>query len=300
MRKVQNDEGVLILDNTVIAQPYSKVNEVVNYHYDHAHGSIVKGVNLLTLLVQYGDVNFPVGFETVIKDQIYIKRNKHGRDIMGRKSRYTINELACTLVKQALANAIPFKYILGDSWFASKGNIKFFHKHKLKFILGIPANRLVALNFSDSKTGQHQKLQDLELNDGESRRVYLKDILFPVVVTRKVFKNGDDSEGKLYLVTNDLTLMGGHTYDSYQRRWDIEVYHRSLKQNASVGKSPTRVRRTQLNHICLSLIAFAKLEKLKISSDSHHYTIKRRLLITANQASYRELQKLRSKLKMTP
>ena len=299
VRLAQNSNGVLILDNSIIAKPYSEVNELINYHYDHAVGDIVKGINLLTALVQYDEMSFPVGFETGIKDQICIKENKNGKEIMGRKSRYTLNQLACSLVKQALLNGIKFTHILGDIWFASKDNLRFFHKHKLKFVLGISSNRLVATSLSDVKSGQYQQLKDLELNDGESRKVYLKDILFPVVVTRKVFKNGDESKGELYLVTNDLTLEGDHIYDFYQRRWNVEVYHRSIKQNSSAGKSPTKVKQTQLNHVCLSLIAFSKLEKLKLKSDKNHYALKRQLLIAANQASYRELLSMRKKLKMT-
>ena len=40
-----NDEGFLIVDNSVIHKSYSKVNEIVNYHYDHAVGKPVKCKN---------------------------------------------------------------------------------------------------------------------------------------------------------------------------------------------------------------------------------------------------------------
>ena len=87
--------------------------------------------------------------------------------------------------------------------------------------------------------------------------------------------------------------MGDHTYEIYQRRWKIEEYHRSIKQNASICKSPTKIKRTQLNHLCLSLLAYSELEQLKVDTAQHHYALKRRMLIAANQASYLELQKLK-------
>ena len=33
-----------------------------------------------------------------------------------------------------------------------------------------------------------------------------------------------------------------------QERWQVEVYHKSLKQNASLACSPTRTKTTQGNH----------------------------------------------------
>ena len=97
----------------------------------------------------------------------------------------------------------------------------------------------------DYKSKNYVHLSTLELKDGESRRIYLKDIKYPPVITYKVFKNEDASTGKLYLVTNELELSGDCIYKIYQRRWSIETYHRSLKQNTSLGKSPTSVKKTQ-------------------------------------------------------
>ena len=55
-------------------------------------------MNLLTALVRYNDITIPVGFEMIIKDQICIKKNKNGQEIMVRKSRDSINDLARNLV----------------------------------------------------------------------------------------------------------------------------------------------------------------------------------------------------------
>lgn len=83
-------------------------------------------------------------------------------------------------------------------------------------------------------------------------------------------------------------------YEVYQKRWKIEEFHQSIKQNASLEKSPTKIVRTQLNHIFCSFMAFCKLEVLKIKSAMNHFAIKRKLLLKANIASLDELRKLRS------
>jgi len=294
IRKVQNNDGVLILDNTICHKPYSQMNEIICYHYDHAEGRAVRGVNLLTAMVKYGDILFPIGYEIINKDQIGVKKNEKGQEKMHFYSRYTLNELARGLVQQALHNHAKFKYILGDCWFASKENILYFHKQKCKFILGIPSNRLVAVNRKDAKAKTYTRLDELGLNDGQARKVYLKNISFPVVVTRKVFKDGDAVQGEIYLVTNDLSLLGGCAYIIYQRRWSIETYHRSLKQNTSLTQSPTSTQKTQANHIGLSLLAYSRLEKLKMAQKNNHYAIKQKLLIAANQASYKAYMDMKS------
>ena len=129
-------------------------------------------------------------------------------------------------------------------------------------------------------------------------KVYIKDINYSLVVTRQVFKNGDKPTGEIYLITNDLNLQSSHIEEIYQKRWNIETYHRSLKQNVSLAKSPTSVITTQLNHIGLSIGAFIELEKLKLASNKNHYALKRKMLVAANQASYREIIKMKNTLKI--
>ena len=56
----------------------------------------------------------------------------------------------------------------------------------------------------------------------------------------------------LYLVTSDQSLCSSEIQTVYQKRWKIEVYHKSLKSNASFPKSPARTVRTQSNHFLLA------------------------------------------------
>jgi len=86
-------------------------------------------------------------------------------------------------------------------------------------------------------------------------------------------------------------------YDIYQKRWRIEEYHKSIKQNTSLEKSPTKVVRSQRNHIFASIIAYCKLEFLKMKTAMNHFALKYKLIIKANQTAYNELQKMR---KMQP
>ena len=85
-----------------------------------------------------------------------------------------------------------------------------------------------------------------------------------------------------------------HLYEVYQKRWRIEEYHKSIKQNASLEKSPTKKVKTQSNHMFASLIAYCKLEMLKIKTKLNHFAIKYKLILRANQIAMQELKSLAS------
>ncbi len=88
-------------------------------------------------------------------------------------------------------------------------------------------------------------------------------------------KNGDDGESTyLYLVTNDIDLSFNQVLEIYKRRWKIEEYHKSLKQNLKIEHSPTKLETSQRNHIHLSVRGFIKLEKLRLNYKMNHFAIR--------------------------
>ena len=115
----------------------------------------------------------------------------------------------------------------------------------------------------------------------------------PVAIVQQVFKNEEDgSEGVLYLVSSDLTLDYDCLTTIYQRRWKVEQYHKSLKSNASLEKSPTKTIRTQTNHVFSSIYAFFKLERLKLATKINHFALRSSIYLKALRASYEELKRM--------
>jgi hypothetical protein len=291
VRRVEQDTGgVLILDDTIEDKTYTDENEIICWHYSHAKNRCIKGVNLLSCLVRYNDIAFPIACEAICKDvhfcDLATKKEK-------RKASISKNEMFRTIIAQAITNHVKFDYILADNWFGAKKNMEFIqYEMKKKFIIGVKANRLIACSEEDRKKGQYQNLSALPLKDGEKRTVRLKDFSFPVALITKIFKNEDGSTGTLYLVTNDLESSADQIYEVYQKRWRIEEYHKSIKQNASLEKSPTKVVRSQKNHIFAAIVAYCKLEFLKIKTSLNHFALKYKLLVKANQMAFKELQYL--------
>lgn len=284
------DDGLLILDDSIEEKPYTDENDIVCWHHSHAKGHHVKGINLLSCLARYGDLSYPVGYEIIHKTIRYcvVKTKKETR-----KSKITKNEYFRNLVNQANNNNIKFKHVLADNWFGSKENMEFIHKMKKLFIIGIKSNRTIALSKKDKLNGKFTQVQLADIKEDKAITVWLKGIDFPLNLIKKVFKNEDDSEGIIYLISNDLDHDADHIYSIYQKRWDIEVYHKSIKQNSSLAKSPTKVVRSQSNHIFASIIGYCKLQALRIASSLNHFALKYKLMLKANQASLEELRNLK-------
>ncbi|MBY0281994.1 MAG: transposase [Alphaproteobacteria bacterium] len=294
IRKIEQDRGgVIIIDDTIEEKTYTDENEIICWHYSHAKGRCVKGVNIVSCLVRYGDIALPIAYEPVCKDVLFCdiatKKKK-------RQSSVSKNQMFRDMIAQAVTNEVKFDYVLADNWFGAKKNLEFVHYDmKKKFIIGIKSNRLIALSEEERKKGQYQNLNTLQPKDGEKRIVWLKDLSFPVALITKIFKNEDGSTGILYLVTNDLESSADHIYEVYQKRWRIEEYHKSIKQNASLEKSPTKVVRSQKNHIFASIVAYCKLEFLKTKTFLNHFALKYQLLMKANRMAFLELERLRFK-----
>jgi hypothetical protein len=188
--------GVLILDDSIEEKPYTDENEIMCWHYSHAKGVHVKGVNILSCLVRYGDVTLPVGYEIVHKDIWYcdIESKKEKK-----KASLTKNDHFRNLIKQSVANKVLFEYVLADNWFGAKDNLEYIHNLKKYFIIGIKSNRTVALSLDDKTTGQFQQVMSLNLKDGQSVKVWLRGVEFPVLLIKKIFINEDGSTGILGL-----------------------------------------------------------------------------------------------------
>lgn len=291
VRQVQSDEGVMIIDDSIAEKPFSDENEIVCWHYDHAHDQMVKGINFLTCLYHVANISLPVGFDVIAKTETYIDK-KDGKS--KRRSPISKNELYQVLLRQALQNQIPFRYVLNDVWYSSADNMKFV-KHSLKkdFIMPLKANRKVAVGLEAKLHGQFVRVDSLTLEPQTRLEVYLEGVAFPLFLVKQVFVNKDGSTGVQYLVTSDVNLTADEITTLYQKRWNVEPYHKSLKQNAGLEKSPTHTVRTQTNHLFAALCAFIKLELLKGSTKLNHFALRAKLYMGALEVAYSLLGELK-------
>ena len=83
-------------------------------------------------------------------------------------------------------------------------------------------------------------------------------------------------------------------FTTYQKRWPVEVFHKSLNQNAALGKATVRRVMTQNNHVFAILYAVFKLECLKMKQNLSHFALRARLYSMAIRITFDELQILKT------
>lgn len=288
VREIESQEGVAIVDDSIAEKPYTDENDIICWHYDHSQQRTVKGINFVTCLYHNQGVSLPVGFELVRKTTRYVDP-KDGKE--KRRADKTKNEMYRDLLDQAVKNQIPFKYALNDIWFASAENMNFVHLTlKKEFVMPLKGNRKVAMSVEAKQQGHYQRVDTLSLEPMKPVMVYLEGVEFALLLIKQVFTNEDGSTGIQYLVTSDTTLDGNGITAIYQKRWNVEPYHKSLKQNASLEKSPTQTVVTQTNHFFAALCGYIKLELLKGDTKLNHFALKSKLYLHAIQSAFATLR----------
>lgn len=297
IRKIEIDNGIISIDDTIEEKPHTTENEIVCWHWDHSKKCNIKGIQILNFLYNSNssiseDVTIPVAYEIISKTQKYYDEKTKK---LKRRSVISKNELVrdnLRVIKEM--NKVKFRYVVWDSWFSSKENLSYVHTNlKKNFVASLKSNRTLALSYEEKRQGKSSKVSELELAPNRVYKVWLKGLDFEVSLIKQVFTNKDGSIGEVFLITDATDLSCFQIQSIYQKRWSVEVFHKSLKQNASLEKSPTKNEVTQSNHIFASMIAYCKLEILKFKEGLNHFQLKAKLYIHAVKAAFKELHRLK-------
>jgi hypothetical protein len=293
VRQHQDENAVLIIDDSIEAKPYTDESELICWHWDHTIGRSVKGINLLTTLYYSQGVSLPVAFELVKKPD-WVTDKKTGKP--KRAARQNKNALYRQMLCACVRNQLPFQYVLNDLWFASAENMTYV-KHTLEkeFVMPLKDNRKVTQDDLSVANRRYGPVSSLQLEANTLMTVWLEGVDFPLLLLKQVFTNEDGSQGIVYLVTSDRTLTAEQITTLYQKRWKVEEYHKSIKSNLAFAKSPTKTVRTQSNHIFACLVAFVKMERLRMHTHLNHFAMKAKLYQAALASAFQELQILKAK-----
>ena len=198
--------GTLSGDDTVIDKPYSapSLTKLIGYFWSGKHHRVVKGIQLITLY--YTD---PEGKSVPVNYRIYDKQE-------GK----TKNDYFREMITEVLGWGLKPKRVTGDSWYASRENLKFLKNKELGVLMGIAKNRQVSIN-----GGEYTQIQNLEIPE-EGLVVYLKKF-GRVKVFRRRFKNETERYYIMYLP--NMTEMEQITRQEFKQfhsiHWGIECYH---------------------------------------------------------------------------
>ena len=240
-KQVEIKEGYLVVDDTLLDKPYAKKIEPAKKQYSGKHHGVVNGINIVNLLWTHEEKISPVDYRIYFLEGDGKTKNDHAREMLN----------------QANKRGFKPRYVLMDCWFTSVNNLKAIDAFGWKWVGEMKANRQVSL-----QKGTYQALSYLDWTDKPVQKVWMKAYGF-VMVSKIVAPNGDIA----YLATNDLSLQDAQTIkDHYAFRWNIETFHRGIKQCCGIERCYSTKQRSQRNHILCAFLAFLKLEFNRIVS----------------------------------
>lgn len=244
-------ESFLIVDDSVQDKRYSKSIELVKRQYSGAVGGLVRGIGVVNLVHSDGNDYYPIDYRIYENSVDGKTKNDHFREML-------INAVSA---KQLIA-----KRVLFDNWYSSWQNLKLVNSLQLFFYTTLKNNRLVSL----SKETGYVHLDSIEWTQQQLEHgilVKLKKVPFKVKLFKLVATNGSID----WLITNELdeNLTTQVAKANNDVRWQIEEFHRDIKQLTGSQKCQCRKARSQRNHLACCYQAWLSLKvkatQLKIS-----------------------------------
>lgn len=249
---VRTDDGVLVLDDSVLDKFYARHLGLVGRFWSGKHKRVVQGIDLVSLLWTDGDILCPCDYRLVDPaDGQTVTKNDHFQ----------------AMLKTAQERAFKPRYVLFDSWYSGLKNLKAIRDLGWKFLTQVRCNRRVNLD----RQG-HRPIQELPIS-AKGTIVHLEG--FGLIKAFRIEATNGHTE---YWITNDLDMDEGTRLKYAEQAWGIEEYHRGIKQHCGVERCQARHPRAQRNHIGLAIRAFVRLEVHRFRTGISWFEAKMNLL----------------------
>ncbi len=237
-------ETVLILDDSTVHRPRAKKVELLARVFDHTESRFLKGFRLFSLCWSDGTSLAPLDFALLSspnkKNRLQGVTKQVDRRSCGAKRRQEATSKATALIgpmlRRALSAGIQAKYLLMDSWFGMPAIIAEASTH-LPVICMIKRTPKILYNFDGERLTVDAIYRKLKKRRGRAK------VLASVVVTmnngspaRIVFVRNKHKKDWLALLSTDTNLVEADVVRIYGKRWDIEVFFRTIKQHLDLEK----------------------------------------------------------------
>jgi len=249
--------GFLLLDDSTSDKPYAEKIQMVTYHWSGKHHSVVKGINLVTLLWTDGDAHIPCDYRIYHKESDGKTKNDHFVDM---------------LYKAKERGACP-RYVLFDSRYSGIENLKLIRNLGWQWFTQLKANRSV-----NPDGNGNVALSEAVISESGSV-VHLKGYGFI-----KVFGIAAKDGSTEYRATSDTDIDELSRLQLSDFSWRIEEYHRGLKQFCGAERSFVRLAGAQRNHIGLAIRAFLRFEIVSLRTGLSWFEAKIRIIRDAIKA----------------
>lgn len=240
---VDSPQAYLIIDDSVQDKRYSSKIELTKRQYSGAAHGLVRGIGVVNLVHSDGKNYYPIDFRIYARNTDGKTKNQHFREMF----------LAAIGSGE---KGLKAKIVLFDSWYASVANLKLVHKSERYFVTTLKANRLVSLS---PQTG-YVHLDQLEWSEEQlssGQLVKLKELPFEVRLFKLVATNGDIE----WVITNHPGFTNRQVVkQTNDVRWQVEQFHRELKQLTGSEKCQCRKARAQRTHLALCYQAWLSIK----------------------------------------
>lgn len=246
---VQKKQGVLVIDDTTLDKPYARHIDLVTRHWSGKHHRVVWGINLQTMVWTDGKTALPCDFRVL------------------DKAAATKQQTFRAMLTESKARGFAPQCVLFDSWYSALDNLKHLRQLGFHWLTRLKHNRLV-----DADSTGNRAVSSIEIAP-EGMVVHLKGYGF-VRVFRTVSTDGHAE----HYATDLLEMREAERAAFLAQAWQIESYHRSLKQYCGVERASVRSAVGQINHVLLSIRAFVRLEVHRVRTGVSHFEAKARLM----------------------
>lgn len=237
-------ETVLILDDSTVHRPRAIKVELLARVFDHTTSRFLKGFRLFSLCWSDGASLVPLDFALLSspneKNRIQGVTKQVDRRSCGAKRRQEAickaPDLIGPMLRRALSAGVQAKYLLMDSWFGMPAIIANARKY-LPVICMIKRTPKILYGLGGKRLTVDAIYRKLLKRRGRAK------ILASVVVTmndgdlaRIVFVRNRHKKDWLALLSTDTELADADVIRIYGKRWDIEVFFRTIKQHLDLEK----------------------------------------------------------------
>jgi len=240
---IDKNRGYLIGDDIVLEKEFGENIELSFWQYSPSDKKTLNGIGVVTLIWTDGKKYIPINYRIYAPKIDGKTKNDHFREML----------------REAKERGFNPEVVVFDTWYAGVDNLKAIDSFGWTWITEIKKNRII--NKGDKLENTYIPQQGLVAH----LRAYGW-----VKLTKRVVK--DNHLG--YLATNDTDLSTDDITKGYAERWNIEEFHRGLKQTTGIEECQARIGRIQRNHIFCSILAFMALEVKRIKENISWYQSK--------------------------
>ena len=236
------EKHLIIGDDTLLDKHGSQEIDIVSYQYSGNAHDVIPGIGLVNLLWHglESEGSIPIDYRVYDKTTDGKTKNDHFREML----------------KLAHTRGLKPEAVVMDCWYSSLDNLKAIKDLGWIWVMGLKKNRVV---------NRRELLENLNIPD-EGQKVHLRGYGW-ITVFRFVAKNGRTD----YIGTNMDNPSCDQIRQMCKARWNIEVYHRELKQTCGIERCQSRTGRAQRNHIFLAISAWIQRKKRRIGEGVTFY-----------------------------